>query len=356
MWWLEVGVSTGGKREGEGDVPAKVPAKLKGLVNGQVGKVLGAERDDLALGHKARELVFAGVAERAELDAADLGADAGGEVRHGRPGGEEVRVGRVGVLAVLDVLKGLEGRVLLLGVPCGEVVGVLGVGVVSVVWRKLTGRGAHPGGLEPLELLLARLDVDVKLGRRQLLVHAAHWLGVLGDDDVAATAACGEGLERAGGHVGLHFYRFRKESSGLRSNVDVSASVSASASACHTVRPSQQPLYTSSAPPLPAKLTTVINNPEERSLLRGTRNATPRAGTPRWHTHPREWRKRPPVPISGRGTSKTVATCRGIGSPGLGRVNRRCRSGVLVSMGGGSDKGFIDQWMPVCVCGGVSGQ
>jgi hypothetical protein len=38
---------------------------------------------------------------------------------------EQVGEGRVGVLAVLDVLVGLERRVLLVVVPGGEVVGIL---------------------------------------------------------------------------------------------------------------------------------------------------------------------------------------------------------------------------------------
>ena len=65
-----------------------------------------------------------------------------------------------------------------------------------MVWEE-GGGGAHLGGLEALELFLACLDFDVKLGGCQLLVHAAK-LGVIGDDDVSR----GDGLERAGGHAG----------------------------------------------------------------------------------------------------------------------------------------------------------
>ena len=50
-------------------VPAKVTAKVECFLDGQVGKVLGAESDDLALCHEARKLVLAGCGERGELDA-----------------------------------------------------------------------------------------------------------------------------------------------------------------------------------------------------------------------------------------------------------------------------------------------
>lgn len=105
---------------------AKVTAILESVSNGQVGKVLAPEGDDLALGDEAGELVLAGVAEGAQLDAADLGADGGRELVDG--GGalwEQVGERGVCVLAVLVVLKGLEGRVLLLWVPCGQVVEIL---------------------------------------------------------------------------------------------------------------------------------------------------------------------------------------------------------------------------------------
>ena len=86
-----------------------------------------AKGNDLALGNEAREFILAGVAERADLDAAYFGANGGCQVCHGRAGGEQIRVGCVGVLSMLDVLKGLKGRVLLVGVPGREVVGVLEV-------------------------------------------------------------------------------------------------------------------------------------------------------------------------------------------------------------------------------------
>lgn len=106
-------------------VTAEVAAVLQGLGDGQVGKVLAAEGDDLALSDEAGELVLAGIVQAGELDAADFGADGGREVVDSGVAGEEVGEGRVGVLAVLIVLEVLEGRVLLLWVPGRKIVGVL---------------------------------------------------------------------------------------------------------------------------------------------------------------------------------------------------------------------------------------
>lgn len=54
---------------------AKVTAELEGLVDGEVGKVLCAESDNLSLGDEASKLVATSVAECAELDASDFCAD-----------------------------------------------------------------------------------------------------------------------------------------------------------------------------------------------------------------------------------------------------------------------------------------
>lgn len=134
---VEVGVARGavhevhlgevlGRTRGRVDVvAAKVGAVVEGLVDGQVGKVLVAEGDDLALGDEAGELVLAGVGQAAQLDAVDLGADGGREVCDLGAGGQEVREGRVRILAVVVVIKVLERRVFLVGVPCGQVIGIL---------------------------------------------------------------------------------------------------------------------------------------------------------------------------------------------------------------------------------------
>jgi hypothetical protein len=111
---------------GERGIPAKVRPKLEGLFDRQVGKVLVAEGDHLALRHEPRQLVLARCAERGELDALDLGADGRGEMGH-RDGalGQEVGIRRVGVLAVFVVLEGLERGILFVAVPGWEVVRVL---------------------------------------------------------------------------------------------------------------------------------------------------------------------------------------------------------------------------------------
>lgn len=115
-----------GRARGRVDVvTAEVAAVLQSLGDGQVGKVLAAEGDDLALGDEAGKLVLAGLVQAGELDAADLGADGGREVVDRDIAGEQVGEGCVGILAVLIVLEVLEGRVLLLWVPGREVVGVL---------------------------------------------------------------------------------------------------------------------------------------------------------------------------------------------------------------------------------------
>lgn len=123
---VNLGIPFGGSRGRVDVVAAKVLAKLEGVGDGEVGKVLLAEGDNLALGDVAGELVLAGVVERGQLDAVDLGANGRGEVGDGGALGEEVGERGVGVLAVLVVLKGREGRVDDAAVPSGQVVRILG--------------------------------------------------------------------------------------------------------------------------------------------------------------------------------------------------------------------------------------
>lgn len=56
-------------------VPAKIPTEVESLLERQMGEVLVAERDHLALGDEESELVFAGSVELAELNAGDFRAD-----------------------------------------------------------------------------------------------------------------------------------------------------------------------------------------------------------------------------------------------------------------------------------------
>lgn len=125
MHEVNLGVALRRTRGGVDVVATEVASELEGLGDGQVGQVLVAEGHDLALGDEARQLVLAGGRELGELDAPDLGAGLGRQVGDGHSVAEKLRVGWVGVLAVLDVLEGFERGVLLLGVPGGEVVGVL---------------------------------------------------------------------------------------------------------------------------------------------------------------------------------------------------------------------------------------
>ena len=104
---------------------AEITSILEGLADGQVGEVLAAEGDNLALGNEKSELILAGVCEGAELDATYLGADGGGQMCDFRRLGEKIGQLGIGAEAVLDVLEGLQGGVLLLSVPSREIMGVL---------------------------------------------------------------------------------------------------------------------------------------------------------------------------------------------------------------------------------------
>lgn len=89
---VNLGVALGRARRGVDVVAAKVLAVLEGVGDGEVGKVLVAEGDDLARGDVVRELVLARVGEGRQLDAVDLAADAGRELGHVAALGEEVGV------------------------------------------------------------------------------------------------------------------------------------------------------------------------------------------------------------------------------------------------------------------------
>ena len=107
-------------------VTAKIATKVQRLRDRQVGKVLPTERDDLALGDQARELVLSRIVQLGQLDTADLGANARCQVHN--LGGilrEKVRERRIGVLPMLYMLERLERRILLGGIPRREIVRVL---------------------------------------------------------------------------------------------------------------------------------------------------------------------------------------------------------------------------------------
>jgi hypothetical protein len=103
----------------------EVASELESFCNGKIGKVLVSEGYYFALRDVAGEFVFAGIGETAQLNALDLSTDSGSEMGDLCVGSDEVGEAGVGVFAVVVVLKGFEGRVDLVFVPCGEIIGIL---------------------------------------------------------------------------------------------------------------------------------------------------------------------------------------------------------------------------------------
>ena len=90
---------------------SKVATEFQSIGNRQIFEVLISERHYLPFGDEARELVFTGIAERAQLDTADLGSDGRCEMRYLGARGEQLRERGIGVLAMLIMLEGLQGRI-----------------------------------------------------------------------------------------------------------------------------------------------------------------------------------------------------------------------------------------------------
>lgn len=84
-----------------------------------------AHTNDLPLSNKQGQLILALLGQLAQLDTTHFRADVGREVvDDGLALGEQIRERRVSILAVVVVLKGLEGRISLrLVVPHGQVMG-----------------------------------------------------------------------------------------------------------------------------------------------------------------------------------------------------------------------------------------
>lgn len=61
-------------------VPPEVSAPVQRILDGQVGKVLPAERNDLAICYKTGQLVLARARELGELDTANFAPDCGRQV------------------------------------------------------------------------------------------------------------------------------------------------------------------------------------------------------------------------------------------------------------------------------------
>lgn len=72
---MDLGVSSGRPGSRMNVVPPKVSAPLQRILDGQLGKVLPTEGDDLALGYKTGQLVLARARELGELDTANLAPD-----------------------------------------------------------------------------------------------------------------------------------------------------------------------------------------------------------------------------------------------------------------------------------------
>lgn len=103
----------------------EVASELESFCNGKVGKVLVSEGYYFPLCDVAGEFVLASIGETAQLNTLNLSTDSGSEMRDLCVGFDEVGKARVGIFAVFVMLEGLEGRVDLIFVPCGEIVGIL---------------------------------------------------------------------------------------------------------------------------------------------------------------------------------------------------------------------------------------
>lgn len=139
--WVTLGRAAGGVDV----VSPKVRAEIEGGLDGQVGKVLVAEDDDLLLRNKQRQFIFPRVVETRQLDPRHLGSEGGGQITDIEVLvvlGEEVGEGRIGAVAGVDVLKGSQWGVDGV-VPDGEVVRVCG-GFFLV--GLFVGAGAKVGG------------------------------------------------------------------------------------------------------------------------------------------------------------------------------------------------------------------
>ena len=91
-------------------VSSKIANQVESILDREVCEVLLAESDDLVFGNKEGELILAGVAQLAELDAANLSSNAGSELVDLAIVPQKVLEGRVGVFAVLVMGVGFERR------------------------------------------------------------------------------------------------------------------------------------------------------------------------------------------------------------------------------------------------------
>lgn len=172
---VNLGMVFGGAGRRVDVVTAKVLAILQRVLDGDIGKVLAAERHDLALRNEACELVLARIAQGAELDASDLSPGGRGKVADCHAFWKQVRVRRIGILAVFDVFERLERGVFLLGIPGGQVLGILFLVLEQCILPYAWGR--RHSHLCRLELVVSVcLCFLFKLDGRQLLISSkAGW-------------------------------------------------------------------------------------------------------------------------------------------------------------------------------------
>lgn len=129
---VHLGVALWGAGGGVDVVATEVAAEVESILDGEIGKVLVAECDDLALGDEEGELVLAGGGELAELHATDFRASCGGQLGDFAALDKEILEGWVGANTVLYVLEWLKRRVLLVIVVYRKVVWVFCCGGTSL--------------------------------------------------------------------------------------------------------------------------------------------------------------------------------------------------------------------------------
>lgn len=130
---VDLGVAFWSAGGGVDVMAAKVAAEVESVFDGEIGKVLVAECDNLALGDKESELVLASGGELAELHTSDFGAGCGGQLGDFATLDKEILEGWVGANSVLYMLEWLERRVLLVIIIYWKVVWVFCCGGASLL-------------------------------------------------------------------------------------------------------------------------------------------------------------------------------------------------------------------------------
>ena len=103
----------------------KVTTIFKSILDWEIGKVLVTESDNLALSNKQSQLIFAFFCEFAELNTTNFRANGRCEVLNLGTVNQEVLERGICILAMFDMFKGFERRVLLTMVPNRKIMWVL---------------------------------------------------------------------------------------------------------------------------------------------------------------------------------------------------------------------------------------